>query len=229
MLMPEPLFQPGSRWFSGPTACIGLIAVLAFVAPLFAQETPTAQVLATRIQAHYSTVHDFTADFTLTQTSPLLPKAVVERGDVKIKKPGRMRWNYTTSDRQQFISNGKTMYAYFPRGRYVNEIPMPAGDDVSTALLFLAGRGDLTRDFVATLPDSQSADEWRVVLTPKAKQAEFERLTLEVDRASLAFRGLIVVSAQGGTDTFRFTNMRENRKLSDGEFEFTIPRGVVIR
>jgi outer membrane lipoprotein carrier protein len=205
------------------------MGVLALAARLPAQEVPTAQELAARIQAHYATVRDFTADFTLTQTSPLLPKAVVERGDVKIKKPGRMRWNYTTSDRQQFISDGTTMYAYFPRGRYADRIPMPARDDVSTALLFLAGRGDLTRDFVATLPESQPAGEWRVILTPRAKQAEFERLTLDVDRASLAFRGLVVVHVQGATDTFRFSNLRENRGLADSEFVFTAPRGVEIR
>jgi outer membrane lipoprotein carrier protein len=192
-------------------------------------QTPTAADLAARVQARYNTIRDFTADFTQRQTSPLLPKPVVERGEVKIKKPGRMRWTYSTGDRNQVVSDGTTIFAYFPQDRYVSPSPMPTGTDASTALLFLAGRGDLTRDFTASLPDSQPAGEWRLVLRPRTVNADFETLTLEVDRASLAFRGLVVVDAQGGTSAFRFTNMRENRNLADSEFAFAIPRGVEVR
>jgi outer membrane lipoprotein carrier protein len=185
--------------------------------------------LAARVQARYSTVHDFTADFTQRQTSPLLPKPVVDRGEVKIKKPGRMRWVYSTGGRHQVISDGTTIYAYFPQDRHVSPTPMPQGDDASTALLFLAGQGNLTRDFTATLPAEQPTDEWRLILRPRTAEADFEALTLEVDRASLAFRGLVVVDQQGDTSAFRFTNMRENRGLSDSEFTFVIPRGVEVR
>lgn len=210
---------------------LAILAVVGLGVASRAQETapPTASTLAARIQARYATVRDFTADFTLHQTSALLPKAVVERGDVKVKKPGRMRWTYATGDRNQFISDGVMVYAYFPRDRYVERSALPKSDETSTALLFLTGRGDLSRDFVASMPADQPAGEWRLTLSPRAKQADFETLTLEVDRTSLAFRGLVVVDEQGGTSAFRFTNMRENRGLSDREFEFVIPRGVEIR
>jgi outer membrane lipoprotein carrier protein len=192
-------------------------------------QAPAAADLAARVQARYSTIRDFTADFTQRQTSPLLPKPVVERGEVKIKKPGRMRWVYVTGDRNQVISDGTTIYAYFPQDRHVSPTPMPKGEDASTALLFLAGQGHITRDFTATLPAEQPAGEWRLTLRPRTTDADFESLTLEVDRTSLAFRGLVVVDQQGGTSAFRFTNMRENRGLADAEFTFVIPRGVEVR
>lgn len=192
-------------------------------------QAPSASELAARVQARYDTIRDFSADFVQTQTNPLLPKPVVERGDVKVKKPGRMRWVYATGDRNQLVSDGATIYAYFPRDRYVSPSPMPKGDDATTGLLFLAGRGNLTRDFTAALSSGQRPDEWRLDLTPRNRNAEFEQLTLEVDRASLAFRGLVIVDAQGGTSAFRFTNLRENRGLADSEFTFTVPRGVEVR
>lgn len=192
-------------------------------------QTPSASELAARIQARYDTIRDFSADFVQTQTSPLLPKPVVERGEVKIRKPGRMRWVYTTGDRNQLISNGTTIYAYFPRDRYVSPSPMPTGNEATTGLLFLAGRGNLTRDFTARLADSDRQDEWRLELTPRSKNTEFERLTLEVDRSTLAFRGLVIHDAQGGTSAFRFTNLRENRGIAESEFNFTVPRGVEVR
>lgn len=194
-----------------------------------AEPQPTATELAARVQARYNTIRDFTADFTQRQTSPQLPKPVVDRGEVKIKKPGRMRWVYATGERHQVISDGTTIYAYFPQDRHVSLTPMPQGDDASTALLFLAGRGNLTRDFTATLPAEQPTGEWRLTLRPRAAEADFETLTLEVDRTSLAFRGLVVVDQEGGTSAFRFTNLRENRGLSNSEFTFVIPRGVEVR
>lgn len=218
-----------------PTSVRGAVAFAVAVllsapaAPGAVEPQPTATDLAARVQARYNTISDFTADFTQRQTSPLLPKPVVDRGEVKIKKPGRMRWVYATGERHQVISDGTTIYAYFPQDRHVSPTPMPQGDDASTALLFLAGQGSLTRDFTATLPVDQPADEWRLMLRPRTADADFETLTLEVDRASLAFRGLVVVDQQGGTSAFRFTNMRENRGLSDREFTFVIPRGVEVR
>ncbi|MEO8480589.1 MAG: outer membrane lipoprotein chaperone LolA [Acidobacteriota bacterium] len=190
---------------------------------------PDAAMLASRVQAHYTTVRDFTADFTLTQTSAMLPKPVEERGDVKIKKPSRMRWTYSTSNKQQFVSDGTRLYSYFPQDRYATTTALPKGNEVSTALLFLAGRGDLTRDFVASVPDQQPSGEWRLLLKPKATQADFKTLTLDVDRATLALRGFTVVDDQGAISRFRFLNLRENRGLTDKEFEFTIPKGVDLR
>lgn len=205
------------------------LAVLSAVAIGARQDAPDAATLASRVQAHYTTVRDFTADFTLTQTSAMLPKPVEERGDVKIKKPSRMRWTYQTSNRQQFISDGTRLYSYFPQDRYVTTTALPKGDEVSTALLFLAGRGNLTRDFTASVPDEQPAGEWRLLLKPKAPQADFKTLTLDVDRATLALRGFTVVDDQGAISRFRFANLRENRGLTDREFEFAIPKGVELR
>ncbi len=205
------------------------LAAIATVTVAARQEGPDAATLATRIQAHYTTVRDFTADFTLTQTSAMLPKPVEERGDVKIKKPSRMRWTYQTSNKQQFVSDGTRLYSYFPQDRYVTTTALPKGNEVSTALLFLAGRGDLTRDFTASVPDQQPPGEWRLLLKPKAPQADFKTLTLDVDRATLALRGFTVVDEQGAISKFRFANLRENRGLTDKEFDFTIPKGVELR
>jgi len=208
---------------------LGLLATSVAVAAA-RQDAPDASTLAARVQAHYTTVRDFTAEFTLTQTSAMLPKPVEERGDVKIKKPSRMRWTYQTSSKQQFVSDGLRLYSYFPQDRYVTTTALPKNsNEVSTALLFLAGRGDLTRDFSASVPDQQPAGEWRLLLKPKAPQADFKTLTLDVDRATLALRGFTVVDDQGSISKFRFMNLRENRGLTDKEFEFTIPKGVELR
>jgi outer membrane lipoprotein carrier protein len=190
---------------------------------------PPAADLARRIQAHYATVRDFTADFTLTSTSPLAPKPVVERGSVRVKKPGRMRWIWSSADRKEFVADGLQLYSYFPKDRYVMVTPLPQGDQASTALLFLTGRGDLTRDFTSVVDPDPRPNEWRLTLTPRSKQTDFVSLGLEVDRASFAWRGLVLLDDQGGISAFRFDRLKENTGVTDREFEFAIPHGVEIR
>ena len=208
---------------------LALTGVLSVTVAMPSAQTPAAADLAARIQTRYATIRDFAADFAQRETSPLLPKPVLERGTVKVKKPGRMRWTYATGDRNETVSDGTTVYYYFRADRHVTTAPLPSDNQASTALLFLTGRGNLARDFTPTLPADQPAGEWRLELRPRTPQSDFEMLTLEVDRASLAFRGLIVSDAQGGTSAFRFTAMRENVGLADREFTFTVPRGVEVR
>ena len=58
-----------------------------------------------------------------------------------------MRWDYTTPEKKLFISDGKTMFMYFPRDRQVMTNTVPDQDQATSAVLFLMGRGDVTRDF----------------------------------------------------------------------------------
>lgn len=207
----------------------GVVSVVLASGAVLAQSIPSAGDLAARVQARYATVRDFTADFSLKQRSGLLPRESEDRGKVAVKKPDRMRWTFATGSQSQVVADGVQIYSYEPKDKYVQVAPMPKGDHAPTALLFLAGRGDITRDFTAELPADQPMGEWHLRLTPKATNAEFRTLTLMVDRQSLTLRGFTVVDLHGGTQTFRFSNFRENRALSDREFTFSIPKGVDIR
>src|SRR6187455_3306572 len=92
------------------------VAVLAFsAAPLAQTAAPSPAELAARVQAHYASVKDFTADWSLTQKRALSPKVTEERGVLKVKKPLKMRWTYTTGDKSEFIVDGIKVYAVFTR------------------------------------------------------------------------------------------------------------------
>src|SRR5579871_15803 len=191
--------------------------------------TPSVADLAAKMQAHYGAVRDFSANFTLQQTILLRPKASLDRGQVEIKKPGRMRWIYSTGGKQQFIADGTNLYSYFPEDKYVAITSLERSDDTSTALLFLTGRADLTKDFLPSLPAQQPADEWAVVLAPRRPQADYKTLTLQADRTTWQIHGFIVVDDQDTTSSYRFTNIKENQGVPDRDFEFTPPKGVEIR
>lgn len=204
-------------------------ATLLVSVPIGAQAPPSPTDLANRIQARYATVRDFTADFTQSSSSPLSSRPSTDRGQLKIKKPDRMRWTYTTSDKNVVVADGSRLYYYFPRDKYVTEEKLPAPTEAPTAFLFLAGRTNLARDFVATVPAAQPEAEWRLVLAPKKAGADFKTITLDVDRTSYALMGFSWAEEDGAVTSFRLANIRENVNLPDADFTFAIPRGVEVR
>ncbi len=204
-------------------AAIGVAAPL----PLAAQAAPPAAELAARLQKRYESIRDFTADFTQTYRGVLLRQAATERGKVLLKKPGRIRFTYESPDRKVFVSDGTVFKTYFAEERAGSISPLPKDDEASTALLFLAGRGNLARDFTPSLATGAPAGEWRLGLVPKSKQADFDTLTLFIDARTLALLGFVTTDDQG-TNTIRFSNLKENTGLGDGAFAFEFPKGTEI-
>ncbi|HJZ71781.1 MAG TPA: outer membrane lipoprotein chaperone LolA [Vicinamibacterales bacterium] len=206
----------------------GLIALTLVAAPRAADMT--APELAAALQKKIDAVRDFTTDFTHAYEGGVLRKQITERGRLLVKKPGKMRWDYTTPEQKQFVSDGLKMYSYIPQDKQVIVTSVPREDEASTPALFLAGKGSLTRDFTASLvdpPPAIAAGTRGLKLVPKARQRDYDWLTLVVD-ANLDIRGLQTIDAQGGKSTFSFTNLKENIGLSDKEFAFKIPRGVDV-
>jgi len=216
----------------GSSCCLLGVLMVALTA---AGASPTpgaddAQALAASIQRHYEQIRDFRADFTHTYEGGVLRKKTVERGQMAIRKPGRMRWTYTSPEQKVFVSDGVKLYSYVPADKQVYVATVPTGDDASTPAMFLAGKGHLTRDFTAALaaPAGAPAGSAAIKLTPVKPEREYETLVLVVDRVSLQWRMLVTTDRQGGTSTFAFTNLRENTGVPDREFVFTIPRGVDV-
>jgi outer membrane lipoprotein carrier protein len=191
---------------------------------------PTAPELARALQNKYETVRDFSADFVHVYEGGILRKRITERGTLLVKKPGKMRWAYTSPEQKLFVSDGVKMYSYIPQDRQVIVSTVPAGDRASSPTLFLAGRGNIERDFrisYADMPD-RPADTYALKMIPTERQQDYDWLVLVVDRQSLRVRALVTNDAQGGQSTFTFSNLKENVGLSDKEFTFKIPRGVDV-
>jgi outer membrane lipoprotein carrier protein len=212
-----------------PTRVLTSLFVAALVGGGAAAQTdrPEASALAKKLQARYETVRDLSANFEQTYQGVLLRKAATEHGKLLLKKPNRVRMTYEKPEKKTFVADGSQFYSYFPADRAGSVAPLPKPGQASTALLFIAGSGDLTRDFTPSLPETQPAGEWHLRLVPKTPQSDFNTLTLMVDRGTLALKGFVSVDDQG-TNTIRFTQIRENTGIKDDTFLFRFPPGTEI-
>lgn len=209
-----------------------LLPVLIALAPAaFAgQSRPPAADTARALQQKYDRVRDFAADFTHTYEGGVLKRKSAERGAVQIKKPGRMRWEYTAPEKKTFVADGTNIYSYVPADKQVIVSDVPAADEATTAVLFLAGKGNLLRDFNVSYAETTIPGAVALRLDPRRKERDYDWLIVTIDPATYQIRALTAADQQGGRSTFAFTNYRENTGVADNVFAFKIPRGAdVIR
>jgi outer membrane lipoprotein carrier protein len=197
--------------------------------PAGAQSRPSAETLARSLQQRYDGIKDFSADFVHTYRGGVLRQQAKERGTVTVKKPGKMRWNYTAPEKKLFVSDGVKLYSYVPQDRQVTVGSVPASNEATTPAMFLAGKGDIARDFKASYADDKAPGGlYALKLVPRRAEPEYESLVVMVDPGSLQIRALTTYDSQGGESAFTFTNMKENQGVADKEFTFRIPRGVDV-
>ena len=168
--------------------------------------------LAARIQARYDTIRDFEGDFVQTYEGGVLRTKTTERGTVAIKRPGKMRWAYTSPERKEFVSDGMRIYAYFPVDKQVIVSPCPHRADTTPAL-FLAGQAHLVRDFEASamaLPGA-APGLLGLKLVPKNPTRTSSGSLSESIPATFQIQHLVALDRQGGRSTFKFANLKENR------------------
>src|SRR4029453_4586352 len=123
-----------------------LVLSVAFLAAPQAQQSGAD--VAQALQKKYDSIRDFSADFVQTSSSGVLKRKMIERGTVVIKKPGKMRWEYKKPPEDKLaVSDGVKTYLYVPLDKQVHVSALPTGDAAPTPLLFLAGKGDILRDF----------------------------------------------------------------------------------
>lgn len=192
--------------------------------------SPPIDELVQDLQAKYASVQDFSADFEHRYRGGLINTSLVEHGTVVIKKPGKMRWQYTSSEEKLYVSDGETFYSYYPVDRQVLMTTIPADDRASTPTLFLAGQGDLVNDFTARYEAEVTGppNTWMLRLTPKVADTDYEWLVLAIHRETLSIVGLSTVDFQGGESTYYFTNLRENEGIADRVFQFEVPDDVDV-
>src|SRR5687767_2645714 len=95
----------------------------------------TAPELAQALQKKIDSIRDFSADFTHTYQGGVLKRQLTERGRLMVKKPGKMRWDYTQPERKEFVSDGTKIYFYIPADRQVVIRSLPSDAEATTPAL----------------------------------------------------------------------------------------------
>ena len=178
------------------------------------------------LQARYGKMRGLAADFT-----QIYVDRAGEQGSLLIKRPGKMRWEYTSPEPKLFLTDGRKVYFYVPAEKQMTITPIRESDDPRTPFLFLLGRSQLRKDF-ARISKAQEAPvrPGNVVLelVPKKSVSSFKYGYAEVDPQTAQVHRIALVNASGGRSDFLLTNLREDYTAEDDKFILKPPPGVRV-
>jgi outer membrane lipoprotein carrier protein len=187
--------------------------------------SPEASLATRQIEQRHRALRDLSAQFTQTYRSGALGRELTEHGQLQLKPPGMMRWEYRDPERKLFVADGEHFYFYVPSDNQVY-VRRKAGGDQGLAFRLLAGDRDVFAHFAVDADPKPDAPS-RLRLTPRAEDRDVENLWIEVD-ASFRITHLEILDPLGNLSRFRFERYRENEGLRDGLFRFSIPKGCEV-
>ena len=182
-----------------------------------------------RVQKRYDGAKDFRARFNQTLTNATFGRKISSAGEVLLKKPGRMRWNYTQPDPKMYLSDGTTLWLYEPEDKQAFKQDLKASQ-LPAALAFLTGQGKLAAEFdIAFAPAKTpygTPRDYVLTLSPKTPQAQVKTILFVVDPKSFDVRESVITDQQGNINDLLFSEIKVNTNIPDGTFKWAPPAGV---
>ena len=185
-----------------------------------ALSAPDAGALAREVQARYERTADLQARFVQTYTYAAFGRRQVSKGILKVKEPGKMRWDYLEPSRKSVAVVGSRLVQWEPDARqaYVDD-HFDAGA-MSAAVTFLLGKGNLAKEFDLSV----DAAGW-LVGRPRRPDPRVAAVRFEVGPGGEVI-ATEVVDAQGNTNEIRLSDVKRNAGLPDADFVIDIPAGA---
>jgi outer membrane lipoprotein carrier protein len=216
---------------SGLNAGIILVVLLSISGPpLHAQSHWTdARQAAAAIDARYNGMKSLRADFTEIYSGGGVERS--ESGTLRIKKPGKMRWDYASPQKKVFVTDGATAWFYVPGEHQARRTPLKKLDDLRSPLRYLLGRTKLEKELhgLSLAPDLHPETAGDVVLRgiPAGMEDRISQVVLESDGQGF-LRRIVMEELDGSRTEFRLANQQENVVIGDAEFNFRPPAGVEV-
>lgn len=205
----------------------GLLFMVCFFAllPMVSSAADVDGIVA-GLQARYETVTSLGADFTQEVFSKTSNKPFTSTGKVFFKKPGKMRWQYAGENKDELISDGKTVWFFQSDLNQVMERKVDSSmSGISTD--FLSGIGSLKGNFNVKLA-TPSPDAHRLELTPRQSQPNVKRIFITIDVKTGIVVKTSVEDPLGTLTEVSFRNVKLNPALKDSFFDFGAPKGAAI-
>jgi outer membrane lipoprotein carrier protein len=188
-----------------------------------AADTPMASVLK-NVEARYNRAKTLQVLFTLQST----PKGGIQRsesGTLMLRKPGRMRWDYSQPKGKQVVSDGAFLYIYTPsENRAMKQnLKDSMANEMQAPLAFLLGKLNFDKEFknLKTTPDGA---DLRITGEPKDENLPYSSVDFVVTPQSQIRK--LKIAMPDYTLEFIFSMEKMDPVLDAKLFVFQLPAGA---
>ncbi|MFO7567727.1 MAG: outer membrane lipoprotein carrier protein LolA [Enhygromyxa sp.] len=200
-------------------------------APAWRPDNPSE--ILVMVQAFYDGTADLEAKFKQTYWNPAYNEARNTSGKLKLKKPGKMVWDYKDGQDSDVYANGDTLWMVEHDTRQVIKTSVQDNSEINAALKFLFGGEKLTREFKVRYADADKvkrygdAEHYVLRLKPKADNKHYKGLVLVVHATTGRVDSFVVYNTDGSSNYFQLDKIKTNVGIADKVFDFKLPAGYV--
>jgi outer membrane lipoprotein carrier protein len=148
-----------------------------------------------------------------------------EKGELFLRKPGRMRWEYSMPAGKLFGSDGKFAYSYFPDENRFDKMSLKGSEDMRAPLAFLLGKLQFESDFRDFRAQADGPSTF-ITAIPKSDKLPYTEATFLID-PNFTIRWLNVKGQDGSQLEWAFSAEKLNPSIAETMFKFKPPLGVI--
>lgn len=202
-----------------PKIIHALIFLIAATSPVWAEETPIAQ-----LKSFLAGSASLAADFKQVSFDKSGRPAQNSSGKFYLSRPGKFRWNYQKPFVQEIVSNAGKVWFY---DADLEQVTVKQLDDSlgSTPALLLTGQVDIEEKFILQEQGRDDGMNW-VKLSPKNEESGFKYILIGLNGNQLG--GMELSDNFGQLTRIYFSGIQLNPKLDDGLFNFKAPKGADV-
>ncbi len=205
--------------------------VISLSATALGQEDKKLSEIIGKVQEKYEKINEFHAKFIQESTVKALDQVQEAEGEVWLKKPGKMRWNYYEPTKEEYVSDGSTLWFYNHEEKQVIESTLQDITDTSSATTFLSGLGDIGEQFDVRFSNGSLPNEnnyYLIDLLPKGDEEGYNKVTIAVDKESMLVKNFYLYDPFGNLTKVELEDIEINKDIPDSLFQLKVPKGTEL-
>ena len=198
---------------------IGLFAVCAFAAD---------GALGDRlreVETRYNSAKTLQVLF-VEQYTPKGSAQRTETGALLLRKPLRMRWDYTQPKGKLLVCDGKYVWVYNPSENRVERNPVKESDDMQAPFAFLLGKLHFEKEFKNIKAEKEGFD-LRITAEPKSDDLPYSAVEFVVAPDS-RIKSVKVTQFDSSVVSFTFDQEKIDPPVNPKAFQFEMPKGAEL-
>ena len=149
-------------------------------------------------------------------------------GRLTVKRPGKMRWEYSMPDKQTIVTDGKSLWIYRPSDNQVMVGKAPDFFGQGKGAGFLSDTRMIRKQFtIKELPPDNPAYD-RLHLTPNKPSEDLAEIILSIKKDIYQVDQITTFNAYGDETRIVLSDYQFNIDPADSLFTFEIPPGVDV-
>ncbi|MDM8521851.1 outer membrane lipoprotein carrier protein LolA [Desulfococcaceae bacterium HSG8] len=188
---------------------------------------PSLEAILNGVEKRYAGP-GFIASFDQKSTLKAMEITDTALGKVFIRRPGMMRWEYETPEKQIIITDGRTLWMYRPDDNQVmiGNAPSYFGDGKGAN--FLSDIKMIRESFNVIIEKKNDPHFHILKLLPKEGKLDISHIYLWISKLTSDVVRVITYNSYGDETIIDMNNLQFNQNLDSSLFTFKVPEGTDI-